>query len=54
MGPDSTMIAIPEHVIAEVDDHLHLYGSFLSRRELIAFAILHFLDRVEEFGAYSS
>lgn len=54
MGLDSTMIAIPEHVIAEVDDHLHHYGSFQSRRELVAFAILHFLDRAEESGAYSS
>lgn len=54
MSPETIRIAIPEPVLAEVDAHLHLFGSFRSRQELVTYAVLELLDRVEETGAYCS
>lgn len=54
MLAEKTTIAIPHAVIAQVDDHILLFGSFRSRQELIAYAVLDFLERVERYEPYSS
>lgn len=54
MNPNKTSVAIPDSVITQVDDHILLFGSFRSRQELVAYAVLDFLERVERFEHFSS
>lgn len=54
MNVNRTAIAIPDSVITQVDDHILLFGLFRSRQELVAYAILDFLERVERYEHFSS